>query len=357
MVDLSDARPGSRFLLVTACLGVTIACLKLAAAILVPFVLACFVAVVTMPAMFGLRRRGVGEFTAIALTVMINALVLGALVGLVAGSLGALNERLPVYADLFQTQLANLTAMLEARGIEASAYLNRDLFDSTRVLGWITVVAQAALGILQLTFLVGLILIFLLAEATVLPYKFKAIVGKKQEATGQWLLVIGEVQTYLWIKTIMSAGTGVGVWLLCWGMGVDFPVLMGLLAFALNFVPNIGSLLASIPAIALALVLHGPLRAGLVALGYMTVNGMFGNLLETHILGKRMGLSPLVVVLSLLFWSWLWGPVGALLAVPLTMVLKITLEHVPDLAWIAVLMDKLPPQARAAAAASATGAA
>ena len=352
MVDQGDPRPGSRFLLVTACLGITIACLKLAAVILVPFVLACFVAVVTMPAMFGLRRRGVGEVTAIALTVLINVVVLGALVALVAGSLGALNERLPVYADALQLKLAQWTTVLEARGIDVSAYLNRDLFDSTRVLGWITVVAQGALGVFKLTFLVGLILIFILAEATVLPYKFKAIVGSKKEATGRWLEVIGEVQTYLWIKTLMSAGTGVGVGVLCWAMGVDFPVLMGLLAFALNFVPNIGSLLASIPAIALALVLHGPVRAGLLMLGYMTVNGMFGNLLETHILGKRMGLSPLVVVLSLLFWSWLWGPVGALLAVPLTMVLKITLEHVPDLAWIAVLMDKLPPQARAAAGAS-----
>ena len=353
MIDLTDHRPGSRFLLVAACLGVTIACLKLAAAILVPFVLACFLAVVTMPVMFWLRRRGVGEVTAIVLTVLLDVLVLGLLIALVAGSLGTLNVRLPTYAGALGLKLAELIAMLEARGLPASTYLNLDLLDPAHVLSWIGVVVQAVIAILKLTFLVGLILIFILAEATVLPYKFKAIVPGKRDGVGRMIGVMGEVKAYLWIKTLMSFGTGVGVGLFCWVMGVDFPVLMGLLAFALNFVPNIGSLLASIPALLLALVLHGPLRMALVGLGYMAVNGMFGNLIETHILGRRMGLSPLVVVLSLLFWSWLWGPVGALLAVPLTMVLKITLEHVPDLAWIAVMMDNLPPQARAAAQAVA----
>lgn len=86
MLGVSEHRPGSRFLLVAACLGITIGCLKLAAAIVVPFVLACFVAVVTMPAMFSLRRRGVGEAPAIALTILLNALVLGAMIASVSGA-------------------------------------------------------------------------------------------------------------------------------------------------------------------------------------------------------------------------------------------------------------------------------
>src|SRR6185436_18370086 len=122
-----------------------------------------------------------------------------------------------------------------------------------------------------------------------------------------------------------------------------------LLAFILSFVPTVGAIVAAIPGIALALILHGEVSAVVVTLGYLVIDLGFGNLLEPNIMGRRMGLSTLVVVLSLLFWGWVWGPVGALLSVPLTMVLKIALENVPDLRWIAVLLDQVPPQAREAA--------
>jgi AI-2 transport protein TqsA len=350
MADMMERRPGSRFLFVFACLAISVAALQLAAQIIVPFVLACFLAVVSMPAMFQLRRRGVPELPAIALTVLLDVLVLVILIALVAGSLATLNERVPIYVPLLERQLAGFVAFLESKGIPAGTYLNLDLLDASYVLGLLGTVVQTAISIFKMAFLVGLILIFVLAEATVVPFKFRAILGSNRQVRSRVLEAVVEVQAYLWIKTLMSAGTGIGVGVFVWLMGVDFPVLLGLLAFALNFIPNVGSLLASIPAIVLALILHGPLRAAGVTLGYMAVNGMFGNLVETHLLGRRMGLSPLVIVLSLIFWAWLWGPIGALLAVPLTMVLKITLEHVPDLSWIAVMMDKLPPQARRAEA-------
>jgi AI-2 transport protein TqsA len=118
----------------------------------------------------------------------------------------------------------------------------------------------------------------------------------------------------------------------------------------MSFIPTIGAIIAAIPGIALALILHGEASAIFVFIGYLVIDLFFGNLLEPSIMGRRMGLSTLVVVLSLLFWGWVWGPVGALLSVPLTMVTKITLENVPDLRWIAVLLDQVPPQSRDAAA-------
>ena len=93
-------------------------------------------------------------------------------------------------------------------------------------------------------------------------------------------------------------------------------------------------------------MLHGEVTALVVALGYFGINTVIGNIMEPYIFGRQLGLSTLVVVLSLVFWSWVWGPVGALLSVPLTVVTKITLQNVPDLSWIAVLLDKVPPQAR-----------
>src|SRR5688500_16221853 len=115
---------------------------------------------------------------------------------------------------------------------------------------------------------------------------------------------------------------------MCWLADLDFSLLLGLIAFVLSFVPTLGAIIAAIPGIALALILHGEGSAVMVLLGYVAIDLLFGNLLEPTIMGRRMGLSTLVIVLSLLFWGWVWGPVGALLSVPLTMVLKITLENV-----------------------------
>jgi hypothetical protein len=125
---------------------------------------------------------------------------------------------------------------------------------------------------------------------------------------------------------------------LCLALGVDFPFLWGLLAFFLNFVPNIGSVMASLPPILMALIQHGPGRALLVMLGYVVINMVIGNMLEPRLMGRRLGLSTLVVFLSLLFWGWVWGPIGMLLSVPLTVVLKILLEHSEDFRWLAVLL-------------------
>jgi predicted PurR-regulated permease PerM len=126
--------------------------------------------------------------------------------------------------------------------------------------------------------------------------------------------------------------------LLIWVLGIDFPLLWGMLAFALNFVPNIGGAISVIPPFVLALLANGPGRALLLLVGYFAVHILIGNVLEPHVLGRKLGLSTLVVFLSLIFWGWLWGPVGFLLSVPLTMAIKIVLEQSDQLRWIAILL-------------------
>ena len=132
-------------------------------------------------------------------------------------------------------------------------------------------------------------------------------------------------------------------------IGVDYPVLWGALAFLLNFIPNIGSIIAAVPPVLLALIQLGVAQAALVAGGFLVINMAIGNFLEPRYMGQGLGLSTLVVFLSLVFWGWVLGPVGMLLSVPLTIAVKIALEVRPDTRWMAIMLgsvtDALPVEA------------
>jgi predicted PurR-regulated permease PerM len=182
-------------------------------------------------------------------------------------------------------------------------------------------------------------------------------VGADPDSFRRYSKITREVQSYLLYKTLVSLATGLSVGIWVGLLGLDFPALWGFVAFALNYIPNIGSILAAVPAVGLALLQLGPGRALVVALGYVAINFWWGNLVEPALLGRRLQLSPLVVLVSLIFWGWVWGPIGMLLSVPLTMMLKIVLENSPGLRWLGALLAPKPPApAPAAAAAAPTGA-
>jgi predicted PurR-regulated permease PerM len=235
-------------------------------------------------------------------------------------------------------------ALSDRFGVSFQELIDFDLINPEALAAFLGgTVAQAA-SLLSTAFLVLLVMVFFLAEATIFPQKLQYLLEGSARGEERMNKVVAEIQSYLGIKTVISLATGLllGVW--CWVMGLDFPVLLGLIAFVLNYVPTVGSILAGIPAVLLSLILVGTLgHALVVTAGYVVVNTVFGNIIEPNLMGRRLGLSPLVVMLSLLFWGWTWGPVGALLSVPLTMVLKIWLENTRDLRWVAVLLDRTVP--------------
>jgi AI-2 transport protein TqsA len=346
-----EQNPGTRFLFIMALVVVVVGGLKVAAPILLPFALALFLAVLTLPIVVFLQRFRVPGPLAIFLAVMVDLAVFGLVILLASQSIADFQDRLPRYADrltdLWRVWILSLeTTELPGAGNLAS-YLTTEAFAfrPDQIVGAVQGTVTRAVGVASFTFLVFLILVFTLAEATVFPAKFRAILGRERGHSSRLTKVISEVQEYLVIKTFISLATGIllGSW--CWVMGLDFPVLLGIIAFLLNYVPTIGSILAGVPAVLLGLILYSPGTAVVVGLGYVAVNLVFGNLIEPNLMGRRLGLSTLVVILSLIFWGWVWGPVGALLAVPLTMVVKIMLENTSDLRWMAVLLDKAPPEA------------
>ena len=143
---------------------------------------------------------------------------------------------------------------------------------------------------------------------------------------------------YLGIKTIVSIATGLTAGVLTWVIGLDFPLLWAMLAFLLNYIPTIGSIIAAVPAVLLALVQLGVGEASATALGFVGINVLFGNLIEPRLMGYGVGISPMVVFIGLVLWGWIFGPVGMLLSVPLTMTLKLALESDERTRWAAILL-------------------
>ena len=150
-----------------------------------------------------------------------------------------------------------------------------------------------------------------------------------------------QVSRYLLLQFVISLATGVCVWLALWAIGVEFAPTWGVLAFVLNFIPTIGSIIASIPPILIALVQSAPhsyWQAVVTAIALLAIQMTIGNVISPRVMGDHLNLSPVAVLVSLLFWSWLWGPAGALLSVPITAAIKIVCDNIAPLAPIGVLL-------------------
>ena len=346
-----EKKPGARFLFILACLVVIVYGLQFAAPILLPSALALFLAVLSLPVMAWLVNHRIPSGFATLITVLVNVAVIGLLILLASPSVAELQDNLDQYAFDLQERWGQLMAWMEnSTGVDLSDYLTVGIIDP----GAVVDIARGTIGriaqFLSTTFLVFLIMAFMLSEATVFPKKFRYISGARAGDEDRFTKIATEIQSYLGIKTVVSLATGLvlGIW--AYALDLDFPVLLGMIAFLLNYIPTVGSIIAAIPAILLSVITFGALfHMILVAGGYIAVNIIVGNIIEPRWMGRSLGLSTLVVILSLLFWGWAWGPLGALLSVPLTVGVKILLENTEDLRWMAILLDKGPPSDTVAA--------
>ncbi|PLX90921.1 MAG: hypothetical protein C0620_12515 [Desulfuromonas sp.] len=327
-----------RLLTALASLIIIIAGLKSAQDLIVPFLLAAFIAILCLPSLHWLERRHLP--TTLNIVIVISAALLtGLLLAVFVGnSLHDFSRTLPTYQARLHDQTRALFSWLNEHGIDISSQLFLDYFDPSAAMKIAANTLSGVGAVLTDGFLILLTVIFILFEASAMPKKLQLALKNPQQSFDHFARVTHSVQSYLMIKSAVSLLTGAAVVLWLVILDVDYPILWGLLAFLLNYVPNIGSIIASVPAILLALVQHGIVSALLVAGGYVIVNVVVGNIIEPRFMGKQLGLSPLVVLLSLIIWGWVLGPVGMLLSVPLTMIVKIALETTEESRWIAILL-------------------
>ena len=313
--------------------------MQAAKVLLVPFLLAVFLALITVRPMLWLQRHRVPSILAALLVLVLIMLVLAVAGTIVGASIAEFTAALPAYQarlDLLVDRLLRLAAthMDNGRTIEGLS----DIVDAGWAMRLVANILNALRDVLTNTFLILFTMVFILLEASSVQTKILAAFGRRAETFENATLFLNNLGRYLGIKTLISIATGLSAWLVTSFIGLDFALLWGMLAFLLNYVPTIGSIIAAVPAVLLALVQLGVGEATATAIGFVVINVMFGVILEPRWMGYGVGISPLIVFTGLIFWGWIFGPVGMLLSVPLTMTLKLALESDNRTRWLAILI-------------------
>ncbi|MBF0205170.1 MAG: AI-2E family transporter [Desulfamplus sp.] len=331
-------------LVIAAALVIIIGGIHQAQSDLVSLLIALFLAILGKPPLLWLERKHIPFVVAVLLVVagmIIILLIVGAIVG---ASINNFYTELPVYQTRIQEQVSAFQSFLATKGIRGS--MGNVLLRFTKPGTVMSLTANLLTGFgsaLSNIVLIFLTVTFILLETVSFPVKLRAVLGNPMQLFPHCTRFVEDIERYMVIKTLISLTTGIliGIWLSI--LGVDFAILWGFVTFLLNYIPNVGSLIAAVPPIFLAFIQLGTGRAIMATAGFIVVNFILGNLIETKLMGRRLGLSTLVVFLSLIFWGSLLGPVGMVLCIPLTMTLKFACENNKETYWISVLLGPESP--------------
>lgn len=338
-VPLEDALKSRPVLMNAAFMIVVLAGVKAASSILIPFALAVFAAIVTQPLVTLFQRVRVPKAGAILITVTF-VLAISTIVGqVVSSSVKGFSANLPTYTEQLKNQLMNIPALAEFDILNVSTSSLIAQIDPGMSLKLGLNVLSGFGDVLGNLFLITLAVIFMLFEADLFAKKLTKMANGSSHIHANVSSFVESVKGYMMIKTLTSLATGILVSICLWWMDVNHYLLWGLIAFLFNFIPNIGSILAAIPAVCLAFIQFGSGTALMVMLVYIAINTLIGSVIEPRFMGEGLGLSTLVVFLSLVFWGWLLGPVGMLLSIPLTMVVKIACDMHPQTAWLSLMLS------------------
>ncbi|MDO4429800.1 MAG: AI-2E family transporter [Lonepinella koalarum] len=336
-----------QFLVACAALVIILAGVKAAVEIVVPFLLSLFIAIICSPVIKWMTERKVPHWLAISILFLAILVIFFFLVGLINSSIREFSQSIPQYKVLLAERV-NYLIML-AKKWNLSININKevisDKLDPSAIMNFVSSLLMNFSNVVSSAFVLILVVVFMLLEAPTAKYKLNLLLRntahEQWEEDGHLDRILEGIIRYLGVKSAVSLLTGILVWALLEIMNVQYAVLWATLTFLLNYIPNVGSIIAAVPIILQAFLLNGFVDGFIVAGGVIGINMIVGNVVEPKMMGRTLGLSTLVVFLSLLFWGWLLGTVGMLLSVPLTIALKIVLESSPSTQHYAVLLGNV----------------
>ena len=337
-----QASPVLRFLLGAGGLVLLVAGMRAASDIINPFLLALIFAFTFGPSIGWLQKKGLPAWLALLLTIF---LLLGGgilLLVFLGTAVSELIEALPSYQSSAEGQSADLQASLANIGINAESIL--DLFNPERIFELFGKILAEVIGAVAATGFMLFVLAFMLFETLGISKKLRGPNISDNQFIKRFTSFGADIRQYVLVLTWINFLVGLGDAIFLYILGVDFPILWGLLAWFMGYIPSVGFWFALIPPFLLAYAEFGIGTALLVLLGYVLINGSVQNVIQPKLMGDRLNMSPLVIVASLFIWTWVLGPVGALIAVPMSMaVQQLILQSSDGSRWLADLMGAGPP--------------
>src|SRR5215211_516311 len=331
-----------RVMLVLSTTVVVFVGMRLAAPILDPIFFAVVLALLFSPIYAWLRRRGIP--TPLALVIMLVGLTVLflALAGILGASIARFSGEIGSYTGKLNDQLGNIQSLTKTSGV-SKADLHKALSPSA-LTGAIGTILSGVADFLSDLFLILIIVLFLLAEGPAMMNRLRASTTTDHPQVERLTVFGRSVIRQLGLRAIVNLATASGVVLLLFVLRVDFPLMWGVLAFFLSFIPWIGLPLAVAPAVVLAFAEHGLTSALLVIAGVTVINILAENALSPMLMGRGLSISPTVLFLGFIFWAWLLGGPGAFLAAPLTIFLILMLDTFPETRWLANVMGMGAPE-------------
>jgi AI-2 transport protein TqsA len=337
-----ETSPVLRFLLGAGGLVLLLAFMRTAADIINPFLLALVFAFVFGPLIGWLQKKGLPSWLALLLTLI---LLLGGgilLLVFIGTSFSELIETLPTYQSDAEEQSADLQESLEDIGLNGKSLL--DFISPERLFDLLGNIITEIIGAVANTGFMLFVLAFMLFETIGISKKLRRPRIADNQFIKRFTSFGADIRRYVLVLTWINFLVGMGDAIFLYILGVDFPILWGLIAWFLGYIPAVGFWLAMIPPMLLAYAEFGIGTAVLVFVGYVLINGSVQNIIQPKLMGDKLNMAPLVVVASLFIWGWVLGPVGGLIAVPMSMaVQQLVLQSSEGTRWLAELMGAGPP--------------
>jgi AI-2 transport protein TqsA len=309
-----------------------------AKSLITPFLLALFISIICEQPVSWLEKRKIPRGLALVIVILGMIILFSGFAVLIGGTISSFSGNLSKYESTLTSLSDSFVKFLNNKGLNIHQDQLFNFVQPAKILEFTATALNTLVNMMGNTFLILLIVLFTLMEFGSFSIKAKAILIGTDESVSYISTILQNIRHYLGIKTLICLLTGVLVFIALLIIGVDYPLLWALIAALMNYIPNIGSIIAALPAVLFALVQLG-FGGALWTLGsFMIVNNILGNFVEPRIMGKGLGLSTLVVFLSLLFWGFILGPVGMFLSVPFTMTIKIILEHNEKTKWLSILL-------------------
>ena len=306
--------------------------------IIAPVLLALFISIICAQPITWLTKMGIPRWLAIIIVLLTMIMSLYGLIYLIKGSLSTFASNFSKYEASLSMIGKSLIRFLNEKGFSIPQDALSGIFQSGKIPEFTAQILNGLLRMVGVSFLIFLIVIFMLIEFASLSNKVNVIMSVTNEPTSSVITILNNIRHYLGIKTLVCLIIGVFIYLAMLIIGVDQPLIWALIAAFMNYIPNIGSIIAAIPAVLFALVQLGSGGALWTLGAFMVIHNVIGNFFEPRIMGKGLGLSTLVVFLSLIFWGFILGPVGMFLSSPITMTFKILLQHNEKTHWLALLL-------------------